>query len=301
VSAELVAEIGGRPLRRAVVVAVRALRPQQWTKNLLLFAGIVFAAKLGEGLRWGEAGAAFAAYCAMSSAAYLVNDVHDRRSDREHPLKRFRPVASGALSVTAALSLAALLASTGLATAAVLGVASVALLAAFAALQLVYTLRLKHVALVDVLAIAGLFVIRAAAGALAVDVRISPWLLVCTGLLALFLALGKRRGELVLVESRQTPGRRVLAAYSLSVLDRLVTVVAAITVGVYAAYTVSAHDVRTLPVTVPFVAFGVFRYVYLVRRRGLGEEPDQVLVTDGPILAAVTVWVLICAVALARG
>jgi 4-hydroxybenzoate polyprenyltransferase len=297
----LVAEIGDRQAWRTAAVVVRALRPQQWTKNLLLFAGLVFAAKIGDGDRWAEAGAAFAAYCAASSAAYLVNDVRDRESDRVHPLKRKRPVASGDLSVPAALALATFLAATAFATAAVLGAGSAALLGTFVVLQAAYTVRLKHVALVDVLAIAGLFVLRAAAGAVAVHVRISPWLLVCTGLLALFLALGKRRGELVLVESRQTPGRRVLATYSLHVLDRIVTAVAAITVVVYAAYTVSAHDARALPATIPFVAFGLFRYVYLVRRHGVGEEPDQVLVSDKPILAAVAVWVVICAVVLAVG
>ena len=151
------------------------------------------------------------------------------------------------------------------------------------------------------LTIAALFVVRAAAGAAAVDVPISSWLLVCTGLLALFLALGKRRGERVLVETRATPGRAVLRTYSLAVLDRLVTIVAGTTVAVYAAYTVSAHDARALTATIPFVAFGLGRYVYLLRRRGLGEEPDQVLVSDKPILVAVALWVVICAAVLASG
>ena len=300
-SAELVVEIGRRPAWRSLVVALAALRPRQWTKNLLLFAGIVFAAKLGDGVRWIEAVAAFAAYCAASSAAYLVNDVRDRAADRDHPLKRHRPVARGDLSVRTALGVAAALAVLALGLTAFLGVRSLALLAAFAVLQAAYTVRLKQVALVDVLAIAALFVVRASAGAVAVDVRISPWLLVCTGLLALFLALGKRRGELMLVEAQATPGRAVLSTYSLRVLDGALTIVALTTVGVYAAYTVSAHDASALPATIPFVAFGVFRYVFLLRRRGLGEEPDQVLVTDKPILVAVALWVLVCAAVLAAG
>jgi 4-hydroxybenzoate polyprenyltransferase len=300
-SAELVVEIAERPAWRSLVVAVSAFRPQQWTKNLLLFAGIVFAAKLGDGARWAEAAAAFAVYCAASSAAYLVNDVLDREADRAHPLKQRRPVARGELSVRTALVLAAALAVVAVALALLLGYRSVVLLGLFACLQAAYTTRLKHVFLADVLAIAALFVIRAAAGAVAVDVRISPWLLGCTALLALFLALGKRRGELVLVESRATPGRRVLSLYSLAVLDRLLTIVATTTVAVYAAYTVSAHDSPALPATIPFVAFGVFRYIHLLRRRGLGEEPDLVLVSDRPILVAVALWVTICAVVLALG
>ena len=171
----------------------------------------------------------------------------------------------------------------------------------FAALQAAYTLRLKHVVLVDVVAIAALFVVRAAAGAVAVDVPISPWLLVCTGLLALFLALGKRRGELVLVEARETPGRAVLDGYSLAALDRSWPSSPARRSVVYAAYTVSAHDSHALPLTIPFVAFGLGRYVFLLRRRGLGEEPDQVLVSDKPILVAVALWVVVCAVVLAAG
>ncbi len=300
-SAELVAEVGERSAARSWGAALRAMRPRQWTKNLLLFAGIVFAAKLGDGERWLEAGAAFAAYCAASSAAYLLNDVRDRDADRSHPLKRRRPLASGELRVGAAYVLAAVLAAVALALGLALGVESVALLLAFAAVQAAYTLGLKHVVVADVIAIAGLFVIRAVAGAVAVHVRISPWLLVCTGLLALFLALGKRRGELVLVESHATPGRRVLRTYSLPALDRLVTVVAAATVAVYAAYTVQAHDLRALPVTVPLVAFGLGRYVYLLRQRGLGEEPDQVLVSDRPILLTVALWVIVCAAVLATG
>lgn len=300
-SAELVVEIGERPTWRSLVAAGSALRPQQWTKNLLLFAGIVFAAKIGDGVRWVEAGTAFAAYSAASSAAYLLNDVRDREADRAHPLKRRRPIARGELSVRTALALATALSMLAVALAAVLGAESLALLGAFAALQAGYTLRLKHVVFADVFTIATLFVVRAAAGAVAVRVPISPWLLVCTGLLALFLALGKRRGELVLVESRATPGRPVLDRYSLAFVDRMVTVVACATVVVYSAYTVSAHDSRALPATIPFVVFGVFRYVHLVRRRGLGEEPDQVLVTDRPILLAVALWVVACTAVLAAG
>jgi 4-hydroxybenzoate polyprenyltransferase len=203
--------------------------------------------------------------------------------------------------VRAALALAVVLAVVALALAVGLGGESVALLAVFAFLQVAYTVRLKNIVLFDVAAIASLFVVRAAAGAVAVGVPISPWLLVCTGLLALFLALGKRRGELVLVESQAAPGRPVLAGYSLESVDRMGMVVAFATVVVYSAYTISAHDSRALPATIPFVVFGLLRYVHLIRRRGLGEEPDQVLVTDKPILVTVALWVAACAAALAVG
>ena len=199
----LVASVTELPRRRSPLrAAFVALRPRQWLKNLLLFAGIIFAAELGDRTRWLEAVAAFVAYCAASSAAYLVNDLRDIEADRQHPIKRRRPIARGELRPRAAVVLAVALGLGSLATVAVLGPLSVACLLAFAALQAAYTLRLKHVVLVDVLVIAALFVIRASAGAIAVDVRISPWLFVCTALLALFLALGKRRAELVLVAAR---------------------------------------------------------------------------------------------------
>jgi 4-hydroxybenzoate polyprenyltransferase len=302
--------------------ALVALRPRQWSKNLLLFAGIVFAAKLGDATRWLEAFGAFGIYCAASSAAYLVNDVRDAPHDRVHPVKRSRPVASGELPVRAALGLAALLAASALAGALVLGPGSLAFLGAFLALQAAYTAGLKHVVLIDVLAIAGLFVVRASAGAAAVDVRISPWLLICTGLLALFLALAKRRAELVLVGAEETPwleespakpaapsrtagapqaprGRPVLEGYSLALVDQLVSVVAASTVIAYSLYTFTARDSKAMMATVPFVVYGVFRYLLLLHRHDLGEEPENVLLTDVPLLLTIAAWAATSAAILA--
>ena len=169
------------------------------------------------------------------------------------------------------------------------------LLLGFLALQVAYSLGLKHVVLLDVAAIAGLFVLRAAAGAVAVHVHISPWLLVCTALLALFLALAKRRAELALVAAEATPGRPVLAGYSRVLLDRLVAALAVATVLVYAAYTLTAGNSRWMAVTIPFVVFGIGRYVLLVRGRGVGEEPEEILLRDVPLLATIAAWAAACA------
>jgi 4-hydroxybenzoate polyprenyltransferase len=283
------------PLRAAIV----ALRPRQWTKNLLLFAGIIFAAKLGDLSRWGEAFAAFAAYCAASSASYLVNDVRDAPHDRVHPVKRTRPIARGELSPRLAGLMAALLLFGAYVLVAPLGIASILLLSTFFALQASYTLALKHVVLLDVMTIGGLFVVRAAAGAAAVNVRISPWLLLCTALLALFLALAKRRGELILVGAERTPGRPVLEGYSLALVDQLVTIVAASTVIAYSLYTFTARDSKAMMITIPFVVFGVFRYLLLMHRRQLGEEPEEILLRDVPILACIAAWAVCAAVILA--
>lgn len=293
------AEVVALPERRSPARAtVAALRPRQWTKNLLLFAGIVFAAKVGDAWRWLEAVAVFAAYCAASSASYLVNDVRDAAHDRAHPVKRARPIARGEVTPRRAHVLAAGLLVVAVGLAAPLGWASVAFLSAFLALQAAYTLRLKHVVLIDVMTIAGLFVIRAAAGAAGVHVRISPWLLLCTALLALFLALAKRRGELVLVGAERTPGRPVLEGYSLSLVDQLVSVVAASTVIAYSLYTFTARDSKALMVTIPFVVFGIFRYLLLIHRQDLGEEPEEVLLRDIPILLCLAAWAVTAAVLL---
>jgi 4-hydroxybenzoate polyprenyltransferase len=287
-----------RPRRSRARAAFVSLRPLQWSKNVLLFAGIVFAAKLGDAGRWGEAAAMFVAFCAASSAAYLVNDLRDASHDRHHPVKRNRPIARGELGVEEALVLAAVLAAAALAIAAVLGFVPLLFLLGFVALQLAYSLGLKRVVLVDVCVIAGLFVIRAAAGAAAVHVRISPWLLVCTALLALFLGLAKRRGELVLVSADATPGRPALGGYSLGLVDRVLGAVAAATAGTYAAYTVTAHS-AWMALTVPFVVCGIGRYLLLVHRHDLGEEPEQVLVADRVILGCVAAWAVLSALVLA--
>jgi 4-hydroxybenzoate polyprenyltransferase len=287
------------PRRRGrTQAAFVSLRPRQWTKNLLLFAGIIFAAKLGDAWRWLDAFAVFAAYCAASSAAYLVNDVRDAHHDRAHPVKRARPIARGELSTRSAYVLAGALLALAVALVAPLGLVSLAFLAAFLALQAIYTLGLKHVVLIDVMTIAGLFVLRASAGAAGVHVRISPWLLLCTALLALFLALAKRRGELVLVGAEATPGRPVLEGYSLALVDQLVSVVAACTVIAYSLYTFTARDSKALMVTIPFVVFGVFRYLLLIHRQDLGEEPEEVLLRDPPILLCIAAWAVCAAVIL---
>jgi len=284
--------------RSAAAAAFVALRPRQWTKNLLLFAGIVFAAELGDPTRRAQAVTAFVAYCAASSAAYLVNDVRDVASDRLHPVKRSRPIARGELAPRRALVLAGTLVLVAFALAAALGPLSVACLTAFVALQAAYSLGLKAFELVDVLAIAGLFVLRAAAGAIAVDVRISEWLLLCTFLLALFVALGKRRAELGLDGVHARPA---LTGYSVALVDQLLAIVAAATIAAYTGYALAAHDTRWLVATIPLVVYGLFRYLLLLHRRGLGEEPEALLVEDLPLLVTVALWAAACAVILAFG
>jgi 4-hydroxybenzoate polyprenyltransferase len=280
------------------VALVRALRPLQWTKNLLLFAGIVFSATFDDLSRWDRALAIFAAYCAASSAAYLVNDVQDVELDRRHPVKRFRPIAAGEVSRRLALAAATVLACAALGTAVAVNVPSAALLAGFLLLQLAYSSVLKRLLFVGVLTIASLFVIRASAGALAVDVRLSPWLVACTGLVALFLALAKRRGELAASGDVQALRPALRGGYSIALLDQLLALTAGATISTYAVYTVVTDVPGALVATVPLVACGLLRYLYLVHRREVAEEPERVLLTDRPILATVAAWVIIVIVVL---
>jgi 4-hydroxybenzoate polyprenyltransferase len=282
-----------------VGVYFTAARPLQWTKNLLLFAGLIFAERYGDVSSWLEALLIFAAYCAGSSASYFLNDVLDAERDRRHPVKASRPVASGAISRNAALAAAGVLVAAAFALTIPVGAPSAALLAGFFVLQAAYSVVLKHLVLVDVVVIAGLFVIRAAAGALALDVRLSPWLVLCSGLLALFLGLTKRRAELAVSASRLGSTRPALGGYSVALVDQLVAIVAASTISAYSLYTFTATDSSLMMVTIPFVVLGLFRYLQLVHTpEAGGGEPERTLVTDAPLLVTIALWAVAAVVIL---
>ena len=283
---------------------LRLMRPEQWTKNGLVLAAFFFAywdpqqQLRGQGLRpCVLAAVATALFCLVSSGVYALNDWRDRVADRLHPVKRLRPVASGEIRPKTALAMAAVLLAAGI-LGALFSPPLCAVLAAYAALQLLYTFHLKHVPLVDVFIIAAGFVLRAVAGAAVLSARISPWLLLCTFLLALFLALCKRRQEKVTrSESEQ---RRSVRAYSAQLLDSLIAITAAATIVSYALYTLSPDTVSRfgtpmLGLTIPFVIFGVFRYLHLVYTSRAGERPEQVLLTDKAIIATVVLYGLVVA------
>ena len=274
-----------------------SLRPGQWTKNLLVFAGLLFAKRLFDGAAVGDASAAFAIFCALSGAVYLGNDIADRDIDRRHPLKAQRPLASGALPVPVAIAAAVVLVGGGLAGAFVIAPRLGWVSAGYLALGILYSTTLKHLVILDVLTIAIGFVLRAVAGAFAIDVEISQWLLVCTILLALFIALAKRRHELVLLADGATGHRPILGEYSAYLLDQMIAVVTASTLVAYIFYTISPETQQKfgtawLELTIPFPIYGIFRYLYLVHRREGGGSPAELLLTDRPLLACVAVWVL---------
>jgi 4-hydroxybenzoate polyprenyltransferase len=289
--------VGGARDRSTASLIFRSLRPEQWTKNLIVFAGLIFGLELFDGTAVTRAVAAFVVFCALSGVVYVVNDIMDREADGRHPLKARRPIASGELSPAVAGGVAAALAVAALAAAFAIGIPFGAVAVSYLLLQFAYSGPLKHIVILDVLAIAIGFVLRAAAGAVAIRVPISHWLLVVTILLALFLALSKRRHELVLLAAGATEHRPILGEYSPYLLDQMIAVVTASTLVAYIFYCISPETVQRfrtdlLGLTIPFPLYGIFRYLYLVHRREGGGSPSQMLLNDRPLLVCVALWVL---------
>jgi 4-hydroxybenzoate polyprenyltransferase len=271
-----------------------SMRPEQWTKNLIVFAALIFGHRLFDPAAVTRSLAAFLIFCALSSVAYLVNDVSDREADRRHPLKRLRPIAAGTLHPGVAMTVAVILGVAALAAATAVRPALGLIAAAYVALFAAYSRALKHVVIVDVLTIAIGFVLRAAAGAVAIAVPMSQWLLVCTILLALFLALSKRRHELTLLAEGASEHRRILEEYNPYLLDQMIGVVTASTLMAYIIYCTSPETTEKfgttqLVLTTPFPIYGIFRYLYLVHQRGSGS-PSEVLLTDRPLVACIALW-----------
>jgi 4-hydroxybenzoate polyprenyltransferase len=283
--------------RSGLALVLSSLRPEQWTKNLFVFAGVLFGGRLTEVAALGRAGAAFGIFCALSGVVYLINDLADREADQRHPLKRLRPIASGQLSTGTATVAAAVLGVIGLASALALSPAFASLAAGYFALLVAYSFVLKHMVIIDALTISAGFVLRAVAGAVVVSVPISHWLLICTTLVALFLVLSKRRHELTLLTDAATTHRPILNEYSPYLLDQMIAVVTASTLIAYTIYATSTevaeklHTTR-LGVTIPFVLYGIFRYLYLVHQKRAGGSPADLLLTDRPLLACVGLWAL---------
>ena len=281
-----------------IVAAIRSMRPRQWFKNVFVFPALVFSERFTDLQSVLLALAAFCVLCMLSSAGYLFNDLQDVEADRAHPTKRDRPVASGALPVPAAWALTALLLAAGGAASWYMGTAFLLTAAAYVAVTLSYSLWLKHVVLLDAMFIAGGFILRAVAGAEAIDVPISPWFLITTLFLALFLGFAKRSAELRLLEGEAIKARKILAEYSSALLGQLITVCATGAILSYAMYTFEAARTRYLMVTIPMVVYGVFRYFYLIHRRAGGGAPELTLVRDpamwvtGVLYAAAVVAVL---------
>lgn len=274
---------------------LRTMRLKQWTKNLFVLSPLLFSQHFFEPSTMIAAVEGFFLFSLIASCVYILNDIIDRRKDRLHPVKMTRPIASGVLPVsTAAVALSVLLVITVVASFAV-GTIFAATIIAYFAWNVVYSLFLKEAVIIDVMAIAMSFILRIVAGAFAIDVPLSEWLLICTSLLALFLGFSKRRHELTLLEDNARSHRRVLLEYSPYFLDQMISLVTASTLICYILYTLDSETIakfgsKNLLLTVPFVLYGLFRYLYLVHQRKTGGDPTAELLTDKPLLVNVFLW-----------
>jgi 4-hydroxybenzoate polyprenyltransferase len=283
------------PASRRLRGLIHATRPSQWIKNFTCFAGVIFSGRLLDQSAVLGSLMAFAGFCLAASAVYLFNDVVDRQLDRANPLKRHRPIASGAVPVAWALAAAAALVFLAVSSSLALPSTCLAVLAVYLATNVAYSLRLKHAVLLDVVVIAFGFVLRVLYGVYAVGVKPTAWIVLCMFFLALFLGFAKRRGEMRLMGEEEPSRRPVLAKYRIGFLDMLLVMTAAVAILCYALYTVTGHkDNATLVVTVPLVTYGITRYMLLVVVEGRGEAPEKLLITDRWIMATAGLWVVLC-------
>ena len=277
---------------------LRLARPKQWTKNGFVLAGVVFAGEAFSASSVFSTLVAFLAFCLLSGAVYAFNDVLDVEEDRKHPLKRLRPVASGEVSVLSAVVFAAFLVAVGLGLCFYVNVHVGVAGLAYLALQAVYTPFLKHIAILDVMSISAGFVIRALAGVAAVAAPVSPWLIVCTGLLTLFLGFSKRRHELATLGDGAAVHRKNLRDYSVPMLDEMMNIMISATIIAYTLYTFTVYERESeifMMASIPFVVYGVFRYMLLVHRDG-GGNPDTLLLADRPMQIALLLWIVVVGV-----
>jgi 4-hydroxybenzoate polyprenyltransferase len=279
---------------RTLRLLLKSMRPRQWPKNIFIFGALGFDRQFLHVHALLRTVGGFALLCLASGAVYLVNDVADRAQDRLHPEKRNRPIASGELSVGLALAVAGVLAPLAVALAFVLNSTLGWLVLGYLLLNLAYSFALKHVPIVDALTVAGGFVIRVAAGVTLIEVeRFSPWIYVCTVLLALYISFGKRRAELALLVDEASNHRRVLDGYTIPLLDSYIQIVSAATIVAYSLYTFSAPNLpanHSMMLTVPFVVYSIFRYLYLVQVEKSGGAPEEIILMDRPLQAGVLLW-----------
>jgi 4-hydroxybenzoate polyprenyltransferase len=286
-----------------ILAIFESLRPKQWHKNLFIFAPLIFSQNVFEWPLLQRSLWGFLAFCLLSGAVYIFNDLHDLEEDKHHPLKSRRPLASGRLKTNQAWIAFILTGAGSLALSYALSPGFFAAALVYFVLQTAYSLGLKHIVILDLFIIAAGFLLRVVAGGLVIDVSLSPWILICIFLLALFLAMGKRRHELVLLEDRAQAHRPILKEYSPLLLDQMISVVTASTVVAYCLYTISDETVSkfgttNLIFTAPFVIYGIFRYLYLVHRKSQGGSPEALVLKDKPLFFALVLWIAVSAVIL---
>jgi 4-hydroxybenzoate polyprenyltransferase len=281
----------------ALVELIKSIRPQQWLKNFFIFAPLIFSENVFNRSMLLQSLLAFAVFCLLSGALYILNDIKDIEEDRLHPIKSKRPLAAGELKKRQAIAAFVILSFISLLFASLVNEEFLWICLVYYFLQIAYSFALKHVVILDVFIVASGFFLRVIAGAVAIKVQISPWLLICTTLLALFLALSKRRHEILLLDEEAINHRPILKEYSPYLLDQMISVVTASTVIAYCLYTISGETIEKfgtnkLILTVPFVLYGIFRYLYLIHQKAEGGTPETLILKDRPLLLDILLWVV---------
>lgn len=272
---------------------IQLLRPKQWIKNLFLFAALLFSGNIDKLPYVLAAVYSFLCFCVTSSTVYIFNDMLDIEKDRKHPRKRKRPLAAGTISKGEAQMLMLFMLPASIVFSFLLSYPFGIIILAYILNNLLYTLYVKNLVILDVMSIASGFILRVAGGAVAINVLISPWLLLCTFLLALFLGFSKRRNELLVLQEDAQSHRMILEHYSLDFIDNMLSIVTASTLISYSLYTFYASEDRYSMVTIPFVLYGIFRYQYIIYNQKLGESPEEIVLTDKPLLIDILLWVLV--------
>jgi 4-hydroxybenzoate polyprenyltransferase len=269
---------------------LKAMRPKQWTKNLFIFAGIIFSGNLFNSTMLQKVFGCFIVFCLISGAVYLINDICDLEKDKKHPKKKLRPLPAGLISVKGAGTAAFFLTAGALSLAFFLSVTTGIITAAYFALMLLYSFHIKKFIILDVFTIALGFVLRVVAGVEVINIYLSPWAVVCTFFLALFLALGKRRNEKIILGDTASEHRDSLDMYTIALIDQMISIVATSTIVSYFLYTFKAGQHLSSMITIPFVLFGLFRYLFLVYNENSGGSPEDIIIGDRPLQLAVILW-----------
>jgi 4-hydroxybenzoate polyprenyltransferase len=280
-----------------LVELLKSIRPQQWLKNLFIFAPLIFSENIFHRSMFLQSLLAFVVFCLLSGALYILNDLKDIEEDRLHPIKSKRPLAAGRLKKSQAITAFVVLSFVSLLLAAMVNRDFFWVCLVYFVLQIAYSFALKHVVILDVFIVASGFFLRVIAGAVAIQVQISPWLLICTTLLALFLALSKRRHEILLLDEEAMNHRPILKEYSPYLLDQMISVATASTVIAYCLYTISGETIEKfgtnkLILTIPFVLYGIFRYLYLIHQKAEGGTPETLILKDRPLLFDIFLWII---------
>lgn len=267
-------------------------RPKQWIKNLFIFAAIAFSKNIFNISYLTQTLYAFACFCLISSSVYILNDLVDVEKDRQHPKKKLRPIAAGIVSKTEAILMLIFVVPLVLVAAFIIDRVFLAIIAVYFINNIFYSLKVKHLVILDVMSIAAGFLLRVIGGAVVIRVEVSPWLLLCTLLLSLFLGFGKRRNELLVLEGNADKHRKILDEYSLEFIDNMLSIVTATTVMAYSLYTFTVYESKYMMLTIPFVLYGIFRYQYIVYKKNEGGSPDEVVLSDLPLLVNVLLWII---------